>query len=314
MRVLNDMKKDLFYMQKNEKGFTLAEVLITLGIVGVVAALILPPVINDIKDREYATARKRMLSTLGEAVRRQAIQGDLKDAVDAEDYVENILKKQLKIIKTCDNAHLRECGIETDENKIFNQSEQKTTMPTKISDLASGIAQYGVTLKGKGDMTSYGLVMQNGYSVNLFYNPNCMSDRETAYFVQDSVCVNAIYDINGLSKPNQAGKDIGFVTILFPNEESTMVAPDIYKSDMPTYDVTMNTPCKSLGKEYSVPTFNELISMYYNMNLYGVSSNFYFSKTTTPSGLVWRIYTGNGLKTPPNNMSGYKVVRCVRNY
>ena len=291
-------------------GFTLAEVLITLGIVGVVAALILPPVINDIKDREYATARKRMLSTLGEAVRRQAIQGDLKDAVDAQDYVENILKKQLKIIKTCDNAHLRECGIETGENKIFNQSEQKTTMPTKISDLAIGIAQNGVTLKGKGDMTSYGLVMQNGYSVNLFYNPNCMSDRGTEYYAQDSVCVNAIYDINGLSKPNQAGKDIGFVTILFPNEEATIVAPDIYKADTSGYFNQLSSKCKAIGKEYAPPTRNELNAMYFNSNLYGgFVANAYWSNTPT-----WAQQFNSGLRRYLGSQSYLIYIRCVRGY
>lgn len=45
-------------------GFTLAEVLITLGIVGVVAALILPPVINEIKDREYAPPTRNELNAM----------------------------------------------------------------------------------------------------------------------------------------------------------------------------------------------------------------------------------------------------------
>lgn len=35
------------------KGFTLAEVLITLGIIGVVVALTLPALINEYKKQEY---------------------------------------------------------------------------------------------------------------------------------------------------------------------------------------------------------------------------------------------------------------------
>ena len=49
-------------------GFTLAEVLITLGIVGVVAALTLPAVINNIKHKQLETAFKKSYSTLAQAV------------------------------------------------------------------------------------------------------------------------------------------------------------------------------------------------------------------------------------------------------
>ena len=41
-----------------QKAFTLAEVLITLGIIGVVAAMTLPAVINTTKNKELETALK----------------------------------------------------------------------------------------------------------------------------------------------------------------------------------------------------------------------------------------------------------------
>lgn len=37
-----------------ENAFTLSEVLITIGIIGIVAALTLPTIINDTKNKEYA--------------------------------------------------------------------------------------------------------------------------------------------------------------------------------------------------------------------------------------------------------------------
>ena len=43
--------------------FTLAEVLITLGIIGVVAALTLPTVINNVHHKELETALKKQYST-----------------------------------------------------------------------------------------------------------------------------------------------------------------------------------------------------------------------------------------------------------
>ena len=48
-------------------GFTLAEVLITLGIIGIVAALTLPTVINNTKKKEHQEALKKAYSTLQQA-------------------------------------------------------------------------------------------------------------------------------------------------------------------------------------------------------------------------------------------------------
>ena len=294
-----------------KKGFTLAEVLITLGIIGVVTALTLPPLIKNINDKEYSTARKRVLSTIGEAVRRQAVDGELKYASNAEDYVENYLKNQLKIIKTCDNEHLKECGIETGENQIFNQIEQKTTMPTKISDLATGIATNGNSLKGKGDEKSYGLILQNGYSINLFYNPNCMSN--ISGYAQDSVCVNAIYDINGLSKPNQVGQDIGFVSILYPGVEAVAVSPDTLRA-LPEKSMYSNLCTNPKG--YTLPTLNEAKSIYFNSTMLGVpASGSYWTKELSDATIYahWGINFQTGLLNPKHTGGNWLYVLCVRN-
>lgn len=47
--------------------FTLAEVLITLGIIGVVAAIILPVIVNKINEKSTITALKKVQSTLSSA-------------------------------------------------------------------------------------------------------------------------------------------------------------------------------------------------------------------------------------------------------
>ena len=49
-------------------GFTLAEVLITLGIIGVVAAMTMPTLINSTQGAQYKTAFKKSLSVLSQAV------------------------------------------------------------------------------------------------------------------------------------------------------------------------------------------------------------------------------------------------------
>ena len=45
-------------------GFTLSEVLITLGIIGVVAALTIPSVVNNYKKQQFRTGLKKEYSVL----------------------------------------------------------------------------------------------------------------------------------------------------------------------------------------------------------------------------------------------------------
>lgn len=49
-------------------GFTLAEVLITLGIIGVVAAMTIPTLMNSTGQAEFKTGYKKAISTLNQAV------------------------------------------------------------------------------------------------------------------------------------------------------------------------------------------------------------------------------------------------------
>ena len=290
--------------------FTLAEVLITMVVIGIVATIALPPIINDIKDKEYAIARKRVLQTLGETCRLMAVNGTIRDASNAEDFVENYLKKQLRIMKTCSNDNLKACGIVTDENGIFDVTESRTTMPTDISQLADNISNssYAPTMANI-DKASYGFVMSNGYSINLFYNPNCIQNNtDRNHYAQNMVCVNALYDINGLGKPNQVGKDIGFVTVIYPDIQSIAVAPDVASSDLYSGNINSNysNGCKKYSKEYnSVPNRDELLAMYYNNKLLNIATDKFVGSS---SG--WLMSFSSGSRAKMGNIQGY--FRCIR--
>lgn len=60
-------KKGITDMSKRF-GFTLAEVLITLGIIGVVAAMTIPTLMNNTGQQEFRTGFKKMISVLNQAV------------------------------------------------------------------------------------------------------------------------------------------------------------------------------------------------------------------------------------------------------
>lgn len=69
-----DKNTYIILFKKGEKimtkkfGFTLAEVLITLGIIGVVAAMTMPTLLNSTNGAQYRTAYKKALSVLSQAV------------------------------------------------------------------------------------------------------------------------------------------------------------------------------------------------------------------------------------------------------
>ena len=299
----------------SKAAFTLSEVLITLGIIGIVAALTMPSLINNANERKYRGARQKALATIGGAVRNITVTEGIGNAVDAEDFVENHLRKQIQIVKTCKNNDLRSCGIETNLNAITTLTEpkRKKTMPTKIGDLAVGISNGSVTDETS---TSYGFVMSNGYSVNLFYNPNCMRDNKDAtHYGQDRVCVNAIYDMNGLARPNEVGKDIGFVTVIYPDEHVIAYAPDVYKQNAAgaAFDDAAKSS-QNQDKDLFVPNRDELLSMFYNGNLLGiagVTSGMYWSSYEADGEYSWyqSFYNGSRGKYPKSNPLN---VRCIK--
>lgn len=299
----------MLFKKKKIKGFTLSEVLIVIAVIGVVAAITLPSVINNSKEREYVAARKRILHTFGEALRLISVHGEVREASNAEDFVNNYLKKHLQIVKTCDNSHLRDCGIETGTNKIISLAETKMTMPKTIGELAAGMGN-GSTISTNS--ASYGFVLSSGYSINLFYNPNCISDvTNVDHQGQDKVCVNAIYDINGLASPNEVGKDIGFVTIIYP-EQSVAVAPDVARRNAANSNFNgVSAACTNYDKDYSPPNKDELLSMYYNGYLLGITSGLYWSSSPASEGKAWVMYFGRGYYGQ-NGVGSSANVRCVR--
>ncbi len=54
--------------------FTLAEVLITLGIIGIVAAMTIPTLISNYKSKEYSTRLKKFYSTMSQAVQLSTVE------------------------------------------------------------------------------------------------------------------------------------------------------------------------------------------------------------------------------------------------
>lgn len=104
---------DAFSVIKRTKGFTLAEVLITLGIIGIVAAMTMPMLIQNYQKNLTAVRLKHFSSTMQQAARmreKDNIEGNLQilstDDVDAfnpddmEKYFNIYWKPYIKILST----------------------------------------------------------------------------------------------------------------------------------------------------------------------------------------------------------------------
>jgi prepilin-type N-terminal cleavage/methylation domain-containing protein len=86
-------------MHNSRKGFTLAEVLITLSIIGVVAALTIPSLISSTTSSQYQTAFKKSVSTLNQALTFvRANGGTLESGVTSSAVLTGILDDNLNII------------------------------------------------------------------------------------------------------------------------------------------------------------------------------------------------------------------------
>ena len=93
---------------KTKTAFTLAEVLITLGIIGIVAALTLPAFISNVQGRIQAKRVENINQKLSKVTDKMAVQSGLIGYPDTMAFVQE-MKKHMSIAKVCDNSHLAEC-------------------------------------------------------------------------------------------------------------------------------------------------------------------------------------------------------------
>ena len=98
-------------------GFTLAEVLITLGIIGVVAAITMPTLIQNYQKSKTANQLKTVYSLMNQAVKMSEIDnGLINEWTFPEDNVESIKAFLNKYIA----PYVKYTKIETDENgKVY---------------------------------------------------------------------------------------------------------------------------------------------------------------------------------------------------
>lgn len=168
------------------KSFTLAEVLITLGIIGVVASITIPTLMQNLNDNAFKVAYKKAYSDMSNAFIQAIQENSLTPRAGSSDFTATtsewaVIKNAFKVIKECTSAQLYDCWANADT----------------VCDGAYGISTGLPTTS----VSTNSFIDKSGRSWSEY------STLENIYLV----------DTNGFKPPNKFGKDRWIFTFLDSN-------------------------------------------------------------------------------------------------
>lgn len=199
--ILNYQKMSLT-LNKLFKAFTLAEVLITLGIIGVVATLVIPVLISNIQQQIYITGFKKSYSSLQNATKMVMGKKGITSIVNfwtdsygmAQDYAD-----VMKITKICSSSH------DVCFHNYLAGDIIKTLDGTDLSAAAVSV-NYGAYI-----------ALMDGELIQFYlFAPDCtgsIGDAKSGDPLSDKACATMQIDTNGFKGPNRRGLDIMFFSL-----------------------------------------------------------------------------------------------------
>ncbi len=205
--------KNQINKQNHEIAFTLAEVLITMAIIGVVAAITIPNIMKNITATVWANKEANVAYKITQAVDKMRALGELETTYNSTDEFVDNLQKHLKIIKRCNKNNIAACWstskiIDNDGNE-FDVSRAKTGKNLSLGDGYS--------------TDNVGLILADGTSIILNYNTQSSpvyatsapqwtkksikisknKSKEYAYTSDSTNMIAYITDVNGAKSPNR---------------------------------------------------------------------------------------------------------------
>ena len=193
-------------------GFTLAEVLITLGIIGVVAAMTMPTLINSTQGAQYKTAFKKALSVLSQAVVMNIALNDydLSQTVNGTanatgstpaagpQSLADLFRPRLNIVReTGADIFTKDAG---DSNQWIIVSDTDSADRTSFTAESSVDETTGAKTGGHGNTNKFPTFTLN----------DTWGDDATVFFMNDGIAL--IFDNTSNANCIQANTDIGQAT------------------------------------------------------------------------------------------------------
>ena len=210
-------------------GFTLAEVLITLGIIGVVAAMTMPTLINSTQGAQYKTGFKKALTVLSQAVvmnialndydLSQVVAGTNTAAagtgtdgsstpatiVGGPQSLYDLFSNRLNIVRTAAGSDFDATAGSSNQWLIVSDtdSNDRTTYKTNHCEAGCTNNYPGFTINGKWADNATIIMMNDGISF-IFDNTQdtCQKANTDIGVAKDSYCFGFI-DVNGQKAPNR---------------------------------------------------------------------------------------------------------------
>lgn len=206
-------------MKKKYSAFTLAEVLITLGIIGVVAAMTIPTLVNNYKEKELITKTKKTYTSIAQALElAQAYYetpGDNVSLFSSDKNSEQITKELAKYFngaKFCqagaDTKGCKDLNYKIKYASILESNGSNNAAITSMTGYPRIVLNYGAVIgvstrqSNCADYTTSGTIMNSDGSIKR--NP----DGTIASWTQTrNNCGVLVFDVNGSQRPNQFGRD-----------------------------------------------------------------------------------------------------------
>lgn len=167
--------------------FTLAEVLITLGIIGVVAALTIPSLLNKTNNTEFVVGLNKAVSIFSNSLNLLKIDngGSLANAYSTKDNAIDAFCSNLKCAQICYSTD--------DQTKCYHSNDWY------MLDGRSGWQDYSTI----GNVSA---ILADGMIFSMGWTSTCnVSDGGS---LGNIICASLTLDINGFKGPNKMGRDM----------------------------------------------------------------------------------------------------------
>ncbi len=210
-------------------GFTLAEVLITLAIIGIVAAISIPSVISNTQQQEFKTGLRKAVSVLNSAITMNiAIEGE--SPYDNADLF-NYLKRHMSIMKTTEGM-LGFYWVQTSTGAAFNNAAFYTTDGMRFEFYDAGTSNISklplyeneniFVCKGATTSVRYidGVPVNPDYDFSLCKGCGAYGLSNNSDETTQPPCLITV-DVNGDRKPNPANVNCKSLDCAKPYKLST---------------------------------------------------------------------------------------------
>ena len=192
-------------MKRN--GFTIAEALITMAIVGVVAALTIPTFISDYRKQVYAKSLAVAVSNFETAMGAMMMKEGVSDLRETKAWID---MHDSGIKKGSDESNVKKFVTQIGKHLIINN----TILDSNEYYSPKGVYSIDNTFYHKGP-NAIGLLSKNNQVYWVLANKNSTYERKESEILalggnMTAAVAAVVIDINGKSKPNVYGRDIFF--------------------------------------------------------------------------------------------------------